>query len=301
MVRQTSKSWAQTNSVKVSGRLEKDVYPWLGSDPVTGITGPKILETLRRVEQRGSVESAHRVRQCINSIFRYAIDTHRLKANPRPHSDALERPQRGKFASITDPKGVGGLIRALSSYHGSLVTKIALQLAPLVFVRPGELRAAEWTEFDLEVAEWRIPAARMKGRVSHVVPLSRQAIALLKEIHPLTGPGRFVFPSERGRQRPMSANTLNAALRTLGYARGQMTTHGFRTMASTMLNESGKWRHDAIERQLAHAERDAVRAAYNAAEYLPERKRMMQWWGDQLDALSNSGEKIINFKSGFVA
>jgi len=240
-----SKAWAPTNAVKVAGRLEKDVYPWLGSDPVTEITGQKILETLRRVEQRGSVESAHRVRQSVNAILRYAIDTHRLKANPTPHADALERPKKGKFASITDPKGVGGLIRALSGYHGSLVTRVALQLAPLAFVRPGELRAAGWSEFDTKSAEWRIPAGRMKGRVPHVVPLSHQALTLIDEVRSLTGTGRFVFPSERGHQRPMSANTLNAALRALGYAKDQMTAHGFRTMASTMLNESGKWRHDA--------------------------------------------------------
>jgi integrase len=292
-----SKSWAASNSVKVLGRLEKDAFPWLGAIPIAQLTGPKILETLRRVEERGSVESAHRIRQSINSIFIYAIDTHRVLGNPTPRSDALETPKKGSYASITDPKGVGTLIRVIRGYGGTLTTRIALQLAPLLFVRPGELRAAEWAEFDLDRGEWRIPAARMKVKAPHLVPLSKQAVALLKELQPLTGSGRFVFPSERGPTRPLSSNTLNAALRTLGYTKGQMTAHGFRHMASTLLNEQG-WNRDAIERQLAHTERDSIRAAYNTAEYLPERKKMMQAWANYLDELAASvGEKVVNIKA----
>jgi len=292
-----SKSWAASNSTKVLGRLENDVFPWLGAKPIADLAGPKILETLRRVEERGAVESAHRIRQAINSIFLYAIDTHRVVGNPTPRSDALERPKKGSYASITDPQGVGKLIRVIRGYSGTLTTRVALQLAPLLFVRPGELRAAEWAEFDLDRGEWRIPGERMKAKAPHLVPLSRQAKALLTELHPLTGSGRFVFPSERGPSRPMSSNTLNAALRTLGYTKDQMTAHGFRHMASTLLNERG-WNRDAIERQLAHSDRDSIRAAYNAAEYLPERRKMMQSWADYLDELAaGEGAKVVNIKS----
>lgn len=282
-----SKSWAASNAAKILSRLERDAFPWLGDSPIADITGPAILETLRRVEQRGAVESAHRIKQYINSIYEFAIETHRARANPTPHSRALATPAKKGYASITDPTGVGTLIRAIRSYQGSFLTRIALQLAPLLFVRPGELRAAEWAEFELDDALWRIPAARMKMRTPHLVPLSRQAIALLSEVRQLTGSGRLVFPSERGGGRPMSANTLNAALRTLGFSKERMTSHGFRHMASTLLNEHG-WNRDAIERQLAHSERNSMRAAYNAAEYLPERKKMMEWWADRLEALADT-------------
>jgi integrase len=282
-----SKSWAVSNATKILSRLERDAFPWLGDSPITDITGPKILETLRRVEARGAVESAHRIKQYINSIYEFAIETHRAHANPTPRSGALATPEKRSYASITDPTGVGTLMRAIRSYQGSPLTRIALQLAPLMFVRPGELRAAEWSEFELDDAQWRIPAARMKMKSPHLVPLSRQAHALLIEVKALTGTGRLVFPSERGGGRPMSSNTLNSALRTLGFTKDQMTSHGFRHMASTLLNEQG-WNRDAIERQLAHTERNSMRAAYNAAEYLPERKKMMQWWADRLDALAET-------------
>jgi integrase len=186
--------------------------------------------------------------------------------------------------SITEPKAVGALMRAIDDYQGAFVTRCALRLAPLVFTRPGELRKSEWAEFNLEEAEWRIPAARMKMREPHIVPLSRQAVAVLQDLRPLTGRSLFVFPSVRTPLRPMSDNTVNAALRRLGYAKDEMTGHGFRSMASTLLNEQG-WNRDAIERQLAHGERDAVRAAYNYAEHLPERRRMMQAWADYLQTL----------------
>jgi len=188
--------------------------------------------------------------------------------------------------SITEPKAVGALMRAIDHYQGTFVTRCALRLAPLVFTRSGELRKAEWAEFDLEKAEWRIPAARMKMREQHIVPLSTQAIAILRELQPLTGRFPLVFPSVRSRARPISDNTVNAALRRLGYAKDEITGHGFRSMASTMLNEQG-WNRDAIERQLAHGERDVVRAAYNYAEHLPERRRMMQAWADFLEKLKS--------------
>jgi integrase len=290
-----SKAWAANHSDKVLGRLTKDVFPWLGATPIANLTSKDLLATLERVEKRGAADTARRIRQNLELIFDYAKETERLAGeNPTPKADTLEMPVKGKFASITDPKGVGVLIKALRNYQGTLVTRVALQLAPLVFVRPGELRAAEWNEFDLDAGEWRIPATRMKMKVAHFVPLPRQAVALLRELHPLTGRGRFLFPSERGSQRPMSGNTLNAALRGLGFTKEQMTTHGFRHLASTLLNESGKWRPDAIERQMAHAPRNQVRAAYNAAEHLPERKKMMQWWADYLDGLA--AEKIVNMR-----
>ena len=190
-------------------------------------------------------------------------------------------------SSIIEPKAIGELLRAIKGYQGTLVTKCALQLAPLFFVRPGELRKAEWSEFNFETLEWRIPAERMKMEELHIVPLSEQAVAVLHELQPLTGNGRYVFPGARTNGRPMSENTVNAGLRRLGYTNDQMTGHGFRSMASTLLNEQG-WHRDAIERQLAHAERNAVRAAYNYAEHLPERRRMMQAWADYLDKLESN-------------
>jgi integrase len=287
-----SRAWAKSNSDRILDRLQNDVFPYIGDIPISDLTEPKLLEVLRRVEDRGAIESAHRVRQYINSICRYAISTHRLQSNPTPHTDALASPKKGRFASITDPKGVGQLMRAIRGYDGQPVTQAALRLAPLLFVRPGELRAAEWSEFDLDTAEWRIPASRMKMRAAHLVPLSTQAGEILRELKKLTGCGLYVFPSERGHQRPMSANTINAALRTLGYPKDQMTGHGFRHMASTLLNESTKWHPDAIERQLAHSDRDDVRAAYNFSEHLQERRRMMQWWANHLDALAASNNVV---------
>jgi integrase len=199
--------------------------------------------------------------------------------------------------TITDPKKIGDLLRAIDGYEGHFVTKCALKLAPLVFVRPGELRHAEWREIDFDKHEWRIPGEKMKMRAVHIVPLSKQVLAILKELYPLTGGGKYVFPSIRSNARPMSENTVNGALRRLGYSKDEMTGHGFRSMASTLLNEQG-WHRDAIERQLAHAERDNVRAAYNYAEHLPERKKMMQAWADYLDGLRNGAEIVPIKKTG---
>jgi integrase len=232
------------------------------------------------------------VLQICGAIFRYAIATGRSTSDPAAAlRGALPPPTEKHYGSVTDPKQIGALMRAIHGYEGAFVTRCALRLAPLVFVRPGELRRAEWAEIDLEEAEWRIPAHKMKSRQVHIVPLSSQAVAILEELQPLTGRGEYLFPSLRSQSRAMSENTINAALRRLGYTREQMTGHGFRSMASTVLNELG-WNRDAIERQLAHGERDAVRGAYNRAEHLPERRNMMQAWADYVDGL-RVGAKVI--------
>ena len=270
-------------------RLRSFLYPYIGSRPVADIRAQELLAVLRRIEARGRHETAHRVRALAGRVLRYAVATGRA-----PHDvaadlkDALAPVKSKNFASVTDPRRVGELMRAIHGYGGHPVTALALKLAPLVFVRPGELRAAEWSEFDLENADWRIPAARMKMREPHVVPLSRQALAILRELQPLARGGRYLFPSLRTRDRPMSDNTINAALRRLGYTSEEQTGHGFRSMASTLLNEQG-FPPDVIELQLAHAERSKVRAAYNKAQRLPERRKMMQAWADYLEGLGAGG------------
>ncbi len=254
------------------------------------------MATLRRVESRGALETAHRINQLCGQVFRYAIATGRAERNPSADLRGALPPAKAKhYPSITEPDKVGALMRAINGYSGSIITATALKLAPLVFARPGELRQAEWSEFDLDNAEWRIPAEKMKMRVVHIVPLSRQAIEIIKDIQPLTGRDKYLFPSNRTKTRPMSNNTINGALRRLGYTKEQMTAHGFRSMASTLLNEQG-WNRDAIERQLAHSEKDGVRAAYNYAQHLPERKKMMQSWSDYLDGLAG-GADVVHIKS----
>ena len=285
-------NWSQTHSSRILLRLEKDVFPWIGNRPIGEITAPELLTVLRRIENRGAVETAHRIHQSCGQIFRYAVATGRAERDPSADLKGALPPTRQKHhASITDPKKIGELLRAIDGYEGSFTTRCALQLASMTFVRPGELRHAEWPEIHLDKAEWRIPAEKMKMRTLHIVPLSTQAIAVLEEIKPLTGRGKYVFPGVRTNKRPMSENTVNAALRRLGYTKEEMTGHGFRSMASTILNEQGRNR-DAIERQLAHAERNSVRAAYNYAEHLKERARMMQEWADYLDKLK-AGAEII--------
>jgi integrase len=289
-------TWVASHADKIIRRLERDVFPYLGSRPINSITAPALLTVLRRIETRGALETAHRAMQNCGQIFRYAIATGRAERDPSADLRGALPPTKEKhYASITDPKVIGDLLRAIDGYQGYQVTRCALKLAPLVFVRPGELRMAQWSEFNLEAAEWRIPAERMKSRAPHIVPLSSQAITILRELQPLTGSAKYVFPSVRTNSRPMSNNTVNASLRRLGYATTEMTGHGFRSMASTILNEQG-WHRDAIERQLAHAERDTVRAAYNYAEHLPERRRMMQAWADYLDGLVN-GAHIVPLRA----
>ena len=287
-----SQTWSPSHGEKIIRRLERDVFPWIGIRPVSDVTAPELLAVLRRIEARGAVETAHRAHQNCGQVFRYAIATGRAERDPSGDlRGALPAVKQEHHASITDPKAIGGLLRAMQGYSGSLMTRCALQLAPLLFVRPGELRRAEWTEIDFDAAEWRIPAEKMKSRAVHIVPLSVQALAVLRELQPLTGAGRYVFPGGRSPKRPMSENAVLAALRRMGYPGEQMTGHGFRSMASTLLNEQG-WHKDAIERQLAHGERDKVRGAYNYAEHLPERRRMMQTWADYLDRLQEGGNVV---------
>lgn len=279
-------TWKDKHSDRIIRRLEANVFPWLGAKLVGEITAPELLTAIRRIEGRGAVDTAHRTLANCGRIFRYAIATGRAQRNTAADLLGALPPVKAKhYASITDSKLIGALLRDLSGYQGTFVTRCALRLAPLTFVRPGELRKAEWSEIDLDKAEWRIPAERMKMEAVHIIPLSTQAVGILHEIQPLTGSGRYVFPGVRSASRPMSDNTVLQALRVMGYTKEQMTGHGFRHMASTLLNEQG-WNRDAIERQLAHAERDGVRAAYNYAEYMPERRRMMQAWADYLDELS---------------
>ena len=286
-----SKSLAPETISILGTRLKSALYPYLGSRPVAEITAQELLSALRRIEARGRHETAHRVRALAGRVLRYAVATgraqHDVAADLR---DALAPVKSRNFASVTDPVRVGELLRAIDGYYGNPVTMLALKLAPLVFVRPGELRAAEWSEFDLANAEWRIPGARMKMGEPHIVPLARQAVAILRELQPFDRGGRYLFPSLRTRERPMSNNTINAALRRLGYASDEQTAHGFRSMASTLLNEQG-FPPDVIELQLAHSERNKVRAAYNKAQRLPERRKMMQAWADYLDGL-RAGKQV---------
>jgi integrase len=282
---QQTPNWAPSHSIKILARLEQDLFPWLGSRPVGAIKAAELLGTLRRIEKRGALDTAHRAHQNSGQIFRYAVATGRAERDPSGDlRGALAPAKPSHYPTITDPEKIGVLLRAIDGYSGSQIVRLALKLAPLVFVRPGELRAAEWTEFDFKKQEWRIRAERMKARVQHIVPLSKQAIVVLEELQPLTGDTKYLFPSIRTWIKPMSENTVNAALRGLGFSSDELTAHGFRSMASTLLNEQG-WHRDAIERQLAHGERDQVRAAYNYAEHLPERRKMMQSWADYLDGL----------------
>ena len=289
--------WAQSHAVKTLGRLEKDLLHWLGSRPIDAIEPPELLRVIRRVEHRGALDTAHRIQQIASRVFRYGVATGRCSRDPTTDLKGALPPNRANhFATITDPKEIGGLLRAIDGYQGSPITRCALTLAPLVFVRPGELRHAEWIEIHTDQATWRIPATKMKMKRDHIVPLADQAIHILEEIKPLTGNGRYVFPSVLTTGRPMSDNTINSALRRLGYSKDEMTGHGFRSMASTVLNENG-WTPDAIERQLAHVEGNSIRAAYNYAEHLEERRRMMQWWADYLNSLK-SGAAVVPIRRG---
>jgi integrase len=271
---------------KAEWMLTDLAFPWLGSRPIASIEAPDVLPVLQRVEQRGRVETAHRLKQRISQVFRFAVATSRATRDPVPDlKGALKSPKPENHASIKTETELGALLRAIQGYNGAFVTACALKLAPLVFVRPGELRHAEWSEINLDASQWRIPAHKMKMREAHLVPLSAQAVKVLRELHPLTGRGKYVFPGVRSNKRPMSENTVLAALRRMGYTGDQMTGHGFRSTASTLLHEMG-WNTDVIERQLAHAERNRVKAAYNHAEYLPERKKMMQAWADYLDRIA---------------
>ena len=287
-----SHTWKPVYSKKILKRFEQDVFPYIGNQQIDEITAPTLLAVLRRIESRGVIDTAHRIHQNCGQVFRYAVATGKAERDPSSDLKGALTPVNVKHhSSITDPVKVGELLRAIDDFGGFYPISCALRLAPLFFVRPGELRRAEWSEFDLDKAEWRIPAEKMKMKQVHIVPLAKQATAILEELHRVTGSGRYLFPSIRTVQKPISENTINVALRRMGYTKEEMTGHGFRSMASTLLNEQG-FNRDWIERQLAHSERDNIRAAYNYAEYLPERKRMMQHWADYLDSLREGGKVI---------
>ena len=261
------------------------IFPRIGRRPIREVTAPDLLSALRKIESRGHHETAHRAKQKCGQVFRYAIATGRAERDVSADLRGAFAPVVSRnHASLTDPGEIGALLRAIDGYEGQPITAAALKLAALVFVRPGELRGARWSEFDLNAAEWRIPAERMKMGEQHIVPLARQAVGILRELQALTGSCEFVFPSLLSLDRPMSNNTVNTALRRLSYTKEQMTGHGFRSMASTLLNEQG-FPPDVIELQLAHAERNKVRAAYNKAQRLAERRKMMHTWADYLDGL----------------
>lgn len=286
---------AEATYDKAKGVFENLIFPFLGKRPIKEINAADLLPVLKRIEERGNNETAHRTKQRCGQVFRYAIATNRAEQDPTyALRGALAPVVSTHHAAITDPQGIAALLRAIDGYQGHPVTECALKLAPLVFVRPGELRGAEWVEFSLDEAVWRIPGHRMKMGEAHVVPLSAQAVQLLRDIEPLTGGGKYVFPSIRSSGRPMSNNTVNAALRRLGYTSEQMTGHGFRALASTSLNEQG-WHPDLIELQLAHAERNKIRAAYNRAQRIAERTKMMQAWANYLDGL-RAGAVILPIK-----
>jgi integrase len=274
-------------------------YPAFGDRPVTEITARDLLALLRKIEGRGLYETARRLRSTCGMVFRYAIATGRAERDPSVDlRGALTAPRVNHRATIIDPKSIGALLRAIDGFDGQPTTLAALRLAAYVFVRPGELRLAEWNEFDLATAVWTISAEKMKMRRPHRVPLARQPLAILRELKQITGDGRWLFPSVRTFARPISENTLNAALRRLGYGSEEMCTHGFRGMASTRLNEMGRWNPDAIERQLAHQEANAVRRAYtHGAEFWAERVEMMQAWADYLDGLQEGGKVLPLIKA----
>jgi integrase len=266
--------------------------PAIGQMPIADVDPQMLLAALKKLEAKGNLETAKKCRSFASRVFRYGVATGRCKADPASLlQGALITPKARHYAAILEPTKLGALLRAIDAFNGGPITKFALQIAPHVFVRPGELRHAEWVEFKLQDAIWNIPAGKMKARRPHSVPLSLQVVALLKGLKKLTGDGRYVFPSAYGASRPMSENTLNASFRRMGFDREEITAHGLRATASTLLNESGLWNPDAIERALAHGESNATRGAYHRGLYWDERVRMAQWWSDNLDKLAAEGRE----------
>ncbi len=280
-----SKVWSANHADKVIRRFERDVFPWIGSRPIADITTPELLTVLQRIERR-ALETAHRAMQTCGQVFRYAVATGRAEYDITAGMRGALSPWKPQhFPSITDPSKIGPLLHDMHGYRGALPVQSALRLAPLVFVRPGELRLAQWSEFDLDKALWVVPAARIKMKRDHAVPLAQQALEILRELHPLTGEGKYVFAG-RTPDKPLSENTLNAALRRMGYStKGEITGHGFRAMARTVLDEVLGFPPDIIEHQLAHAVRVPLGRAYNRTSHLPQREKMMQEWADYLDKL----------------
>jgi len=288
--------WTEGHALKIMRSLELDVFPWIGTRPIKDIKAPELLTVLRRIESRGVLEGAHRVRGLCSMIFRYAVSTGRAERNPAQDLIGSLAPAKEKhLVAITEPKKVCELLRAIDGYSGSYVVKLALQLSPLVFVRPGELRHMEWTEVDFDEALWSIPAEKMKMREPHLVPLSKQALKILEEVKKLTGASKYAFPSGRTFDRPMSNNAVLAALRRMGYTKEEMTPHGFRAMARTIIDEVLQVRPDFIEAQLAHRVSDPLGRSYNRTQHLNERRKMMQLWANYLDGLK-AGAKVIPFK-----
>jgi integrase len=284
-------SWSEAHGERIIRRFERDVFPWIGGRPVADIAPSELLSVVRRVESRGALETAHRALANCGQVFRYAVATGRAERDPSGDLRGALPPVKGEhFAAVTEPKQVGQLLRTLDGYEGTFIVACALRLAPLVFVRPGELRKAEWVDINLDAGEWRYTVT--KTGTPHIVPLSTQAVSILRELHSLTGTGRFVFPGARSNARPMSDNAILAAMRRLGISKDEMSGHGFRAMARTILDEVLGVRPDLIEHQLAHAVRDPNGRAYNRTAHLPERRKMMQQWADYLDKLKG-GAAII--------
>jgi integrase len=276
--------WSEVHYGNVLARLEGNVFPWLGKRPIAEINAQELLQVVRRIEERGAVETAHRTLSICGAVFRYGVATGRAERDVSGDLKGALQPVRPKhLAAIVEPKRVGELLREIDGYQGTLPVKCALRLAPLVFVRPGELRTARWSDIDLEKAEWRFEVSKTK--TPHIVPLATQAVAILRELQPLTGRREFVFPSARSPRRPMSNNAVLSALRRLGIPKEEMSGHGFRAMARTILDEGLGFRPDVIEHQLAHTVRDPLGRAYNRTAHLAERRSMMQAWADHLDQL----------------
>jgi integrase len=296
--RDGEKGWSAATATR-SQYLLSLLNSSIGRLSISEIEPADVLTAVRKIEAKGNLESARRTLQLTSMVFRYAVATARLRSDPtRDLRGALTAPKVTHYGAITEAKRVGELLRAIDGYEGQGLTQLAMQVAPHVFVRPGELRHAEWCEFDLDGALWVIPAGKMKMRKAHHVPLSRQAVELFRQVQAVTGLAGYVFPSIRSRARPMSENTINAGLRRLGYSSDEMTAHGFRAMASTLLNESGKWHPDAIERALAHGDDDKVRAAYHRGAHWNERVEMAQWWSDYLDQLRKGADVVPLAKRG---
>lgn len=292
-----SKDWAESYSIKLMSRFKNDVFPWLGNRPIATIEPPEILKCLKRVEERGALDSAHRIKRNIGQVFRYAVATGRAQRDQTADlKGSLPPTKKTNLAAIIDPVQVGRLMRDIQAYEGHLVTRIALQLSAYLFQRPNEIRSMEWLEIDADKALWSIPANKMKMRQPHLVPLPKQCLDLLEEIRPLTGHRRYVFPSMTDSTKPMSNNTVRQALRRMEYSKGDMTAHGFRAMARTILEEVLEVNPVYIEQQLAHAVKDANGTAYNRTKHLAKRIAMMQQWADYLDSL-RVGAQVIEFKA----
>lgn len=286
-----SPGWAKGHADKIIRRLERDIFPWMGSRPISEITAPELLQSLHRIEARGVLETSHRALQNCGQVFRYAVQTGRAQRDPSGDLRGALPPWKPKhYPALTEPPKLAELLRSIDGYQGNLITRSALRLLPMVFVRPGELRQAKWEEINLDTAEWRYTVT--KTNTPHIVPLAVQAVAILKELHGLTGRSVYVFPGLRSHDRPMSENTINAALRYMGYDQQTMTGHGFRAVARTLLDEALSFEPHIIEHQLAHGVKDPLGRAYNRTKHLPERCKMMQVWADYLDKLK-AGAEII--------